>query len=220
MKWENRRLRASALAALLMLGGCETMADPYAAGEPIVAIEEGPEWRDLANVADIEHIDDAAAAWTVALNEARRAGYRTAIAQEGELLDPDAALARPAPPPGPYRCRIIKLGTQSARRAPFNAYNPYYCYVEVEGDYLAITKQTGSERPAGYLYEDPAQERLVFLGTLVRGSERKTLPYGEDAERDMAGIVERVAPFRYRLVIPWPRHDSKLDVIELVPVTE
>jgi hypothetical protein len=36
----------------------------------------------------------------------------------------------------------------------------------------------------------------------------------------MAGVVERVAPFRYRLVIPWPRGNAKLDVFELIPVTE
>ena len=71
---------------------------------------------------------------------------------------------------------------------------------------------------SGRLYPD-ADERLVFLGTLSLGDEEAPLAYGEKAERDMVGIVERVAPFRWRLVIPFPRKESRLDVFELVPVT-
>jgi hypothetical protein len=216
VEWE----KMAAAAALLTLAGCETMADPYAGARPLVAVEEEPEWRGLATAHDIDHLEAVDEAWAAALEEARGRGYRAAIDGEGALLDPAAALPRAAPPPGPYRCRIVKLGSQSPRGRPFNAYKPYFCYVEVDEDYLSITKQTGSERPAGWLYEDGEADRLIFLGTLVRGTERATLPYGEDAERDMAGIVERVGPFRYRLVIPWPQHESKLDVIELVPVTD
>ena len=85
---------------------------------------------------------------------------------------------------------------------------------------LTIVKQTGSERPAGRLYPDTNIKRMIFLGTLALGSEEAPLPYGERADRDMAGIMERIAPFRFRLVVPWPRRDSKLDVIELVPYPE
>ena len=34
----------------------------------------------------------------------------------------------------------------------------------------------------------------------------------------MAGVLERIGPFRWRLVIPWPQSTSKLDVFELTPV--
>jgi hypothetical protein len=34
----------------------------------------------------------------------------------------------------------------------------------------------------------------------------------------MAGVFERYGDYRYRLVVPWPRQDSKLDVFELIPV--
>ena len=33
----------------------------------------------------------------------------------------------------------------------------------------------------------------------------------------MAGVLERIAPFSWRLVIPWPQSTSKLDVFELTP---
>ena len=46
------------------------------------------------------------------------------------------------------------------------------------------------------------------------------MAYGEDPKRDMAGVLERIAPFKWRLVIPWPQSSSKLDVFELTPVAQ
>ncbi|HJQ15773.1 MAG TPA: DUF4893 domain-containing protein [Allosphingosinicella sp.] len=211
-----RSRSGSALAAILMLGACTY--PPKAA--PVVAVDlpAEPEWRSIASDVDSDRIARVGAGWSVALAEARKRGFAHAIEAEGELLKPNAALPRPAPTPGSYRCRVIKLGTQSGRGAAFDAYKPFFCYVEVEGPLLTIVKQTGSQRPAGRLYPDSDERRLIFLGTLALGSEDAPLAYGERADRDMAGIMERVAPFRFRLVIPWPRYQSKLDVIELVPV--
>ena len=35
--------------------------------------------------------------------------------------------------------------------------------------------------------------------------------------RDVAGYVERIGPSRWRLVMPQPHFESKVDVMELVP---
>ena len=51
-------------------------------------------------------------------------------------------------------------------------------------------------------------------------TRKQPLAYGEDPKRDMAGIFERIAPFQWRLVIPWPQDGAKLDVFELTPVAE
>jgi hypothetical protein len=205
--------------AALALAACATVKQ--AAPPPPAAVEvveEAPSgWRAVAKAEDVDRIARLDAAWSAALTEARSRRFKGAVADEGELLDPAAALPRAAPPPGPYKCRVIKLGTQRKGGVAYNAYAPFFCYVEAEGDLLTIVKQTGSQRPAGRLYPEK-DERLVFLGTLALGDEEAPLPYGERPERDMAGVVERVAPFRWRLVIPWPRTESKLDVIELVPV--
>jgi hypothetical protein len=83
---------------------------------------------------------------------------------------------------------------------------------------LTIVKQTGSQRPAGQLWDDDDAKRLVFLGSLTLGDEEQPLAYGDDPKRNMAGVFERIAPFRWRLVIPWPQNDAKLDVFELTPV--
>ena len=65
------------------------------------------------------------------------------------MLQPRSALARPAPTPGSYFCRLIKLGKTTDKAVAFERFKPFFCYVEVEGDLLTIVKQTGSQRPAG-----------------------------------------------------------------------
>ena len=206
------------MAGLILMSACARVAEPPAT----VSVEAEPvdesEWRSVASAADQDRIGRLESAWAAALAEARSRGFKGAITDEGELLDPDAALPRAAPPPGSYHCRVIKIGTQGSRDLAYIAYKPFFCYVEAEGDLLIIVKQTGSQRPAGRIYPE-SDERHIFLGTLELGDEDAPLPYGENPQRDMAGVVERVAPFRYRLVIPWPRRESKLDVFELVPVT-
>ena len=36
----------------------------------------------------------------------------------------------------------------------------------------------------------------------------------------MAGIFERIAPFEWRLIIPFPQSGARIDVFELTPVAE
>jgi hypothetical protein len=141
------------------------------------------------------------------------------MAGEGALLDPAAALPRPEPAPGNYMCRVLRLGSEVRRAPAFQPFKSFFCHVGVNSaGQLSITKQTGSERPAGYLWPDAGEQpRMIFLGSLALGTEDAPLPYGEDSARDMAGVFERVAPMRYRLVIPNPRGTAKLDVIELTP---
>ena len=136
------------------------------------------------------------------------------------MLKPLAGLPRPAPTPGSYNCRLVRLGAKAAKEPAFEKFKPFFCYVEVEGDLLTIVKQTGSQRPAGRLWEDDDPERLIFLGTLALADDKQPLAYGDDPKRDMAGVFERIAPFRWRLVIPWPQSPSKLDVFELTPVAD
>jgi len=176
-------------------------------------------WMQIATAADESRIARIGLAWQSALAEARR-GSAAEIRREGNLLEPRAALPRPAPTPGSYNCRLIKLGKATARAAAFEKFPPFFCYVQVEEELLTIVKQTGSQRPAGRLWEDDQADRLIFLGSLALGDEQQPLAYGDDPRRDMAGVLERIAPFRWRLVIPWPQGTSKLDVFELTPVAD
>ena len=209
------------LLAAGLVGGC-TQPEIRPSPTPVVqeAASKADDWQKVASKPDADRIARLRQAWDEALSDARAAGSRQEVEAEGALLQGDAALARPSPTPGSYECRMVRLGRLTPRARAFEKFKPFFCYVEVQGEYLTIVKQTGSQRPAGYLYPDPGRNRLVFLGSLAPAGNDASLAYGEDAARDLAGVLERVAPFRYRLVIPWPQSDSKLDVIELVPVVE
>ena len=205
---------------LLLAGGCATDADRARRAGASVVVEPqstADMWREVATAADEDRLGRLGLAWQSALAEAQRRHSRD-VAAEGALLEPRAALPRPAPTPGSYHCRLVRLGRASGEGPAFEKFRPFFCYVEVEGDLLTIVKQTGSERPAGRLWDDDRADRLIFLGSLALGNEDQPLAYGDDPNRDMAGVLERIGPFRWRLVIPWPQSTSKLDVFELTPV--
>ena len=206
---------------ILALSACTT-AETGGRRRPSVIAEpqsKADVWEGVATDADEQRIARLGLAWQEALQEARRASPRD-VEAEGALLRPRSALARPAPTPGSYNCRLIKLGRATGKGPALERFKPFFCYVEVEGDLLTIVKQTGSQRPAGRLWEDDRPDRLIFLGSLALGNEEQPRAYGEDGKRDMAGVLERFAPFKWRLVIPWPQSNSKLDVFELTPVAQ
>ena len=106
---------------------------------------------------------------------------------------------------------VVKLGSRPA----LIAYRPFHCFVEAEGDLLTMVKASGSQRPAGRLWAD-GDTRMVFLGAMAFGDEDPPA-YGEDEVRDVAGYLERIDAFRWRLVVPDPGGGALLDVYELIP---
>jgi Domain of unknown function (DUF4893) len=216
----NNRARIAALIGVALLAGCAARPKAPPGVRPSVEVEaplKSEEWKRLATAADQDRLARLDSAWQQALTEAGKS-FGGEIRKEGVLLKPAAALPRPAPTPGSYNCRLIKLGQATAKTRAYESFKPFFCYVEVEGNLLTIVKQTGSQRPAGRLWEDDDPNRLIFLGSLALGDEEQPLAYGDDPKRDMAGVFQRIAPFRWRLVIPWPQSTSKLDVFELTPV--
>ena len=177
-------------------------------------------WQAQASAADINRVRRVATAWSSGLAEARTAGFADDMRDEGKLLDPDAGLPRPAPTPGIYNCRMIKLGREKPRAPAFEKFKPFFCHVGVDRHMFTIIKLTGSQRPAGRMWEDDVPNRLIFLGSLALGSEDEVRNYGDDPRRDMAGVFERIGPFRWRLVIPYPQSGSQLLVFELRPVPD
>jgi hypothetical protein len=152
------------------------------------------------------------------LDAARKSGHSGDVAREGALLEPDAALAEPAIPNGMYRCRVIKLGSQDGANRNYFTAPPATCRIRRERDLQRLGKLSGDQRYAGLIFPSDAI-RNVFLGTLVLGDEQRALQYGQDRKRDVAGYVERIGPNRWRLVMPQPHFESRLDVMELVPVS-
>lgn len=172
-------------------------------------------WRNLASDGDRDRLRNARQAWVDALAKARTMNAK-AIAAQGVLFDPDVALPGALPPAGDYRCRVFKLGAKEASNLDYVAYPAFRCRVAMDGIQARLTKLDGSQRSTGILFDD-GRYRQVFLGTLVLGDETRALDYGRDDTRDMAGTLERVGPKRWRLALPYPRFESVLDVIELVP---
>ena len=209
-------------AMLGMLAGCATKSNLPPGVRASVEVGPPPKseaWKALATAADQDRIARLGLAWQQALDDANRTNAGD-VRREGKLLLPRAGLPRPEPTPGSYNCRLIKLGKATPKDKSYESFKPFFCYVEVEGDLLTIVKQTGSQRPAGRLWLDDDPKRLVFLGSLALGNEDQPLAYGDDPKRNMAGVFERIAPFKWRLVIPWPQSTSKLDVFELTPVAQ
>ena len=204
-RWRLDRTMKRALLVLTLLAGCSGTPRPA----PAPAVRG---WTGAITTADVHRAHDWRTAFTRGLAQARAAGHGAEITAEGALLQPDAALAEPTLPDGSYKCRVIKLGTQSSGMLPYIAYPAFDC--AVTGSRLA--KLNGSQRQAGTLYPDTAM-RMIFLGTLALGDETMARPYGVDPERDIFGTVERIGPNRWRLVMPYPRYESLIDILELIP---
>jgi hypothetical protein len=205
-------LLCGALAAIVIVPVYARAAAGVAAG---AGQETSTGWRVIATEQDRLRIRGWRQTWMEGLRAAKRADA-VAVAGEGALLDPDAALLNPAPPAGSYLCRTMKLGSVGTATLDWVSYPQFRCRIAHDGGQLTFAKTGGSQRPAGRLYPDGVR-RMIFLGSLQLGDERQLLPYGSDSERDMAGILERVGDNRWRLVFPRPAFESVIDVVELVP---
>ncbi|WP_375428025.1 DUF4893 domain-containing protein [uncultured Sphingomonas sp.] len=203
-------MRRAAFALVLsspVIGACATRPLAVVEVEPIVEAVELKEWEKTVTPTDRAGLAALPDRWRRARAAVPRRGART-LAAEGPLVDPAVALDLPTPPPGPYHCRLVRFGG----RAGIATFPPDFCYVETSGGGLSFTKQTGGNLPQGWLHQD-GPTREVFLGTTGPGR------YSDDPARDVAGVVERVSPFRWRLALTRAGRGALLDVYELVPVT-
>lgn len=209
----KRRAFLIPILAAAGLGACSVPREGPTAAVPLAPLAT---WRTVATRDDHVRISDWRKAFEKALAMAKPR-YQAEIAAEGPLLDPDAALDHPAPPPGDYRCRTIKLGAQSTVAPDYSVYGPARCRIgPASQGTFSFAKLTGAQRPMGRLFADNSR-RMIFLGTMQFGDEPGTLRYGNDKLRDLAAVVERVGDRRWRMVFPNPHFESTLDVIELVP---
>jgi outer membrane murein-binding lipoprotein Lpp len=207
----NRTTLAFALVAATLAGGCAHRA------KHVEAAPAKSDWHRIITDTDRDRLRNWHDSWAAAMDKARAAGKGPLIAAQGPLFDPDRALSDGAtPPPGRYKCRVFKIGANGPAMQDYTFYPTADCEVDDEGDVSSFYKVAGAQRPVGLLFTDtPA--RSIFLGTLELGDETKAMSYGQDTSRDMVGFVERIGPKRWRLVLPAPRFESLLDVVELTP---
>lgn len=198
--------------ALALLSGCAAMQPATQ-----VITESARDWRTVATDDDRQRLRDWRSDFVSALKSARAAGHSADIAREGALLDPDAGIAGGPVANGMYKCRVIKLGAKGPGMLDYIAYPYFSCRIRQEQALQGFAKLTGSQRPIGIIFPSDGV-RQVFLGTLVLGDESRAMQYGRDRERDVAAFVERIGPDRWRMLMPAPHFESRMDVMELVPV--
>ena len=191
------------------LGGCATM--PRQVRPQPTGIVEKPLgiWRDTIKLPDVAVIDTMPARWAAARSRAGKTAAKTLAAQGTLLAGP--ALDHPAPSPGTYRCRRVRIGVGGAHDFPAAT-----CFIGGDpGDMLSFTRQGGSDAPRGWLYPDDVTTRYVFLGARQRPGAGN-LAYGKDPTRNLAGVVERIGNFRWRLILPVAA--DTLDIYDLTPL--
>lgn len=205
--------------------GVPAQASPEAApGKTLQG--RGDDWRSLVAAQDAGRLGRLDQAWRMARAEAEEGGFARQVEALGPLVDPNAAQpGRVQPAPGDYRCRTLKLGrasdadggTQGGGLA-YVDYPWFACTVALTpGGDLILTKTTGSQRTRGLLYPD-TDRRMIYVGAQALSEAETRFPaYGEQADRDQVGVLERVGQNRWRLVIPWPRQEAKLELLEIEP---
>ena len=215
-----RPVRLSALIAVLALAvaACASTPPPPpppggpGAGRPVLR-----DWRGIVTSVDRDRYSRLDAAWSLALQQARRQRGSGDLQSLGELIEPSARRPSVTPPAGDYRCRTVKLGSQGGEDGlGYVVYGWFACRIEQTPNGLKFAKLTGSQRPSGLLF--PEDDRhMVMLGSMALASEPAANSYGQRPDRDMVSVLERIGERRWRLVIPWPQNESNLDLIELVP---
>jgi hypothetical protein len=204
------------LAAPVLLGCASTPPPPppppSGPGAPVLR-----DWRSIVTATDRDRYTRRDAAWRLALEQARRQGGSGDLNALGDLIEQDAARNNVAPPPGTYRCRTVKLGSQGGETGlGFVVYDWFQCRIEQTPNGLKFSKTTGSQRPSGLLFPETSRE-MVMLGSMALAAEPPANSYGQRPDRDIVAVLERIGDARWRLVLPWPQNESNLDLIELVP---
>lgn len=210
------------MGVLLLAAALLLCADDPAGGAPGPVAPEGPcippaaNWHPIITGDDAARLRNIRKTWNDTLAIVRPT-HADEIAAEGALLDPDAALSDATPGAGAYRCRVLKLGAQAAGQDDFRTFPGVPCEIVAQADgRFAFTMTGAQQRPIGRLYPDNSR-RMVYLGTLELGDERRSYRYGLDHDRDQVAALERIGDDRWRLVFPAPHFESLLDVIEIIP---
>jgi hypothetical protein len=148
--------------------------------------------------------------------EVRKAAVAEAKAggAPADVMTLDAILAKPLVSfqgfdmTGNWQCRTVKLGGLSA----LLIYDWFKCRVTDDGSGWVLEKISGSQRTKGRFYDDN-EKRLIYLGSFFIDGGTPN-PYGSGLESDQVGYAFRSGPAEWRIELPSPYYESKLDILE------
>ena len=61
---------------------------------------------------------------------------------------------------------------------------------------------------------------MIFVGAAASATKPRPPAYGDNAGRNLVGILGRWGTYRYRVAMPRPAEVAVLDVLEMVPVVD
>ena len=108
-------------------------------------------WKQVATAADEDRIARLGLAWQEALAEARKTNRERHPQAKACCSGRAPALPRPAPTPGSYNCRLIKLGKATAKSKPFEKLQAVLLLRRGRGrpaDHRQADRQPAAGRPA------------------------------------------------------------------------
>lgn len=148
--------------------------------------------------------------------ETRKAALEEARSGDAaDLKQFDRLLARPLVAfsdkdlTGNWRCRTIKVG---GHFGVLVIYDWFTCKVTDDGSGWMLEKTGGSQRTKGRFYDD-GEKRSIYLGSYyVEGDPIQ--PYGSGPETDQVGYAFRTGKNAWRIEMPAPRRESRLDILE------
>lgn len=109
---------------------------------------------------------------------------------------------------GNWQCRTTKVGGLGA----LVVYAWFKCRVSDDGSGWLLEKTNGSQRTKGRFYDD-GERRLIYLGSFFVAGEAPK-PYGSGPESDQVGYAFRTGAKAWRIELPSPYYESKLDIME------
>jgi hypothetical protein len=187
-------IRAFLLALILSAGALPAFADG--------------EFAKLITAADRQRMEKYDETRAAALAEAKAGGAVGDLAALDKVANAQPQSWSGFDMTGRWQCRTIKVGGIS----PLVVYGWFKCRVSDDGSGWMLEKTSGSQRTKGRFFDD-GDKRLTYLGSFyIAGDPVK--PYGGGPDSDQFGYVFRTGGKAFRIELPAPRYESKLDILE------
>ena len=165
------------------------------------------EVQKLITPADKVRLDKYGETRKAALDEAK-AGDPADVKQLDALLAKPFVAFSDKDLTGNWKCRTIKAGGLS----PLVIYGWFKCKVTDDGSGWRLEKISGSQRTQGRFFDDN-EKRAIYLGSGSVNNDRAK-PYGSGPQTDQVGYAFRTGVKEWRIELPAPYYESKLDIIE------